>query len=86
MKGYGSRNAGILLIMLVIGAIVGGWLGAALSRFYPQLSIFQLTETVGLPPTTLDLYVVTLTLGFLLKINLFSILGLIAGYLVYRKM
>jgi len=86
MKAYGSRNAGILLIMLVIGAIVGGWAGTALSKFYPQYAIFQLTETVGLPPATLDLYVVNLTLGFLLRINLFSILGMAAGYLVYRKM
>jgi hypothetical protein len=40
---------------------------------------------VGLdPPVTVDLRVVTLTLGFVLRLNLATVLGIIAAIFVFR--
>lgn len=58
----------ILLIALAAGAIVGSILGVALENVAPVLNK---GFTVGLqPPLTLDLNVITLTLGFTLHLNL----------------
>ncbi|MGE5580022.1 MAG: DUF4321 domain-containing protein [Bacillota bacterium] len=58
----------ILIVALTAGAIVGSILGVALENAAP---ILAKGFTVGLqPPTTLDLNVITLTLGFTLRLNL----------------
>lgn len=58
----------ILFIALTAGAIVGSILGVALENVAPVLAK---GFTVGLqPPLTVDLNVITLTLGFTLHLNL----------------
>lgn len=84
MKGY-NRGVGVLLILMLMGSIIGGWLGTFLGRVFPEVQLLQQTESLGLSPTTLDVRVFTLTLGFGLKLNLLSLVGAAAGYIVYRK-
>jgi hypothetical protein len=58
----------VLLVALTAGAIVGSILGVVLENAVPVLAK---GFTVGLqPPLTLDLNVITLTLGFTLHLNL----------------
>ena len=84
MKGYG-RGVGVLIILILLGSIIGGWLGTFLARVFPGIDLLQHAESIGLTPTTLDLRVLTLTLGFGLKLNLLSLMGAVTGYLVYRR-
>ncbi|NPV90183.1 MAG: DUF4321 domain-containing protein [Firmicutes bacterium] len=82
----GSRGVGILIVLLLAGSIIGGWLGAYLGRAFPAVHLLQQTEALGLtPPTTLDLGVLTFTIGFGLRLNIMSLVGMAAGYLVYKR-
>ncbi len=76
----------MLLLMLIAGALVVGWIGETLVMFVPVLEGIGRSYSVGIPRFTVDLKILTLTLGFALKLNLFSLLGLVAGFFVYRKM
>ena len=86
MKGHTFRGAGVLVILLVIGGIIGSWLGIVLEKLWPDIGILNQTQVVGLPPTTLDLQVFSLTLGFVLRLNLLTVGGFLLAYLVYRKL
>lgn len=84
----GTKNLIILVVVLVIGALLGTVIGKFIGMVIPEGSswreLFTEQITAGLHPTTLDLQVVDLTFGFLLKFNLPSIIGvLVAGY-VFR--
>ncbi len=76
----------LLLLLLVLGGIIGGWIGDAIVRLWPALAELGRTQSIGLPTFMLDLKVFTLTFGFMLHINLFTILGLIIAYMIYRRL
>lgn len=76
----------ILVVVLLLGAILGGWVGEALIKIVPSLANIGHSFMVGIPRFDLDLKVLSLVFGLTVKLNLFSLLGLIAGFLVYRKM
>ncbi|MGI6549918.1 MAG: DUF4321 domain-containing protein [Syntrophomonadales bacterium] len=76
----------ILLVILIVGALIGGWLGEAIVKLVPSLAEIGQVYTVGIPHFTLDLVVLSLSFGLTLKISLFSLLGLIGSYFVYRRM
>jgi len=75
-----------MVIVLLLGAILGGWLGEVLIKYVPLLSSVGQSYSIGIPRFHLDLRVVSLLFGFTLRINLFSLLGLVVGFLVYRRM
>ena len=82
------KSPWILLIFLHIGGLLGGILGEILRVMAPQgtiQGIFSTHFTPGIsPPLTLDLVLVKLTLGFSIKINLLSILGMFVGVYLYK--
>jgi hypothetical protein len=85
MKGYNSyKSPWILVIFLIVGAIIGTIIGEALGAV-PSLAILKEAKTIGIPTTSLDLYVFTLTFGLLLKLNLVGVVGLLLGILAYRR-
>jgi hypothetical protein len=43
-------------------------------------------KSVGLPTFTMDLNVLTLSFGFMLHINFFSILGFVAAWIFYQRL
>jgi hypothetical protein len=52
----------------------------------PLQDIFARVQNIGLdPPFTIDLKLFTVTFGFLFRINLFSILGVLLGIFVYKQ-
>lgn len=85
MKGYSAaKSPWILLILLIIGGLIGSLLGTVLGGYLPVLnSSFQ---TIGLAPTTIDLLVVKFTIGFLLNLNLASIIGFFLALLVFFRL
>ncbi len=76
----------ILLILLVLGGIIGGWIGDAMVKLWPALSVFGQNQSIGLPNFNLDLQVFTLNFGFMLHINLFTILGFVIAYFVFKRL
>ena len=85
-RGRSSANWPVLLILLVIGGIIGSALGQLLTKIWPVLQIFGRVYNIGLPAFTIDLQVFTFTLGFMLKLSVFTLLGFIVAYLAYRKL
>jgi len=78
------RRAGILLMWLVAGAVIGSVFSELLGLILPQgvVRSFFLTNTnIGFDSITVDLAVVTFTFGFRLTINVIGVLGILfAGY------
>ncbi|MDD4601194.1 MAG: DUF4321 domain-containing protein [Negativicutes bacterium] len=79
----------MLALFMIIGAILGGILGelvstsSLLSEMAPYL--VRTFPIFDVPPITINLYVVKLTLGFAIYPNLISILGMIIAILLYRR-
>ncbi|MCL6635190.1 MAG: DUF4321 domain-containing protein [Peptococcaceae bacterium] len=80
VKTYGS--IWVLVLLLLVGGLAGGALGNALS---PALPWLKSSTVIGLKPTTVDLQFFNLTFGFTLLLNPLTALGLILGYLIFRK-
>ena len=74
---------------MVIGMLVGGYLGEILSTIMPDgvAKDFFLTSVVGkFGPVSLNLLIVALTVGpLVVKINLISVLGLLIAYYLFRS-
>ena len=62
----GSRSPGwpVLLVLLVLGGIIGGWIGQALTKVWPSLAALGSTQSLGIPNFTADLGVFTISFGF----------------------
>lgn len=84
----GTKSLIVLIVVLVIGALLGTVLGKFVGMVIPEGSswreLFTEQVTAGLHPTTLDLQVVDLTFGFLLKFNLPSIIGILIAAYIFR--
>lgn len=75
----------ILLLLLIVGGIIGGWIGDAMVRLWPSLKMLGQAQSVGIPAFTLSLKVFTFNFGFMLHVNFFTVLGFILAYLIYRR-
>ncbi len=74
----------ILVVVMVAGAMLGSVLADALGQF-TYLAPLGHSVAFGVdPPVTLDLRVITLTLGFTVRLNLATVLGIIAAIYVFR--
>lgn len=82
-KGYRNEgNVWVLALLLLIGGLAGSAVGNALA---PTLPWLKSTSIIGLKPSTLDMQFFNLTFGFTFALGPLTALGLILGYLVYRR-
>lgn len=84
-----QRGLGLVLLVVVAGLVVGSLLGELLGHLASGWLRDALTRgpTIGLtPPATLDLRLLSLTLGFALKVNLVGVLGIIISVLTLRRL
>ncbi len=84
------RRAPWMFIFFVLtGGLLGGVLGEILRVLSPEGVIRDLFLTgfnPGIsPPFTLDLQLFSITLGFTIRINLLTLLGIILGVYVYKQ-
>lgn len=78
----GARSAWTLLLLLIAGGVAGSAVGAAMAPLLPALrNVFN----IGLQPTALDLHFFSISFGFQLAVGPITALGLLLGYLAYRK-
>ena len=76
----------MLVLMILVGAVIGSLLWSLVTPSLPD--VFAKSITVGTTgsPLNVDLGVVALTLGLTLHVNIGSMLGMIAAFIIYRKM
>ena len=82
--GNSRKNNWILIMILLCGIVLGGFLGTLASNV-SFLSWLAYGQTFGLTsPMVLDLGIFVITFGLTITINIASIIGLIIGIIVYR--
>jgi len=86
MNGRQSAQWVTLLLLMLVGALIFAYLGEVLIAYIPALTRWGAGAMVGIPSVSLNLSVVKLSFALLFKVNLFTVLGLIAGFLVFRRL
>ncbi len=76
----------ILLLMVLVGAVVGSLIWSLVTPYLPEIFAKSITVGTTAAPVTLDLGVVTFTMGLILKVNIGAMLGMVTAFLIYRKM
>ena len=85
MQSKGGRNHWALFLFLLAGIVIGGLLGYYAGRF----AYFEWLN-FGMPfglssPVNLELGVISLTFGMMVRINVAGIIGMAAAVVIYRK-
>ncbi len=72
----------VLVLVILAGSIFGKIIGGALSKYVP---ILNYGESIGFGPTSIDLNILSFTLGFKASMTVAGIIGIIIAIFVYRK-
>lgn len=79
-----NKNFWILLLLLLSGIVLGGFLGS-LAAGIPWLSWLNFGQSFGLDaPLVLNLGVLVITFGLSIKITIASIIGVALALIIYR--
>lgn len=80
-----ERNFWILLVFLLSGLVIGGLLGEIASKV-DWLWWLSYGQSFGISsPIELDLSVIKISFGLMLKINISSIIGMALAIFIYKK-
>lgn len=84
-----KKDAGMMIIFFVVGAVIGGLIGELLNGIQALASLTPyLVKTFSIfdiPPVTINLYIVQLVIGLSLHPNLISVLGAIGALYLLRR-
>lgn len=81
-----SKNGWVLLVMLLSGIVLGGFIGM-LTANVSGLSWLNYGQSFGLEsPVVLDLGLLALTFGLRIQISIASIIGVVLAIIIYRKL
>lgn len=80
----GRKNFWILLIMLLAGIVLGGFIGQ-LANGISWLSWLNFGQSFGLDsPLVINFGILVITLGLTIKITMASIIGIAIALIIYR--
>lgn len=80
-----DKSIWILIVFIFAGLVIGGLLGD-LAKGVSGMSWLAYGQSFGLTePLELDLNIIKITFGFMLNINIASIIGMAIGIFIYRK-
>jgi hypothetical protein len=82
-----KKSFALIVLIIVLGALLGSALGEIIAYILPGgvvKDFFLKAITASLGPGTLDLVLITLTLGFSLKLNVAGIIGVIIAAYILR--
>ncbi len=76
-----KRSIGFLALTFFLGILVGSVLGQAMGLFLPADSVahqlfVQQHDDIGFDPVRIDLIVFEITVGFMVRVNLMSVVGI----------
>jgi hypothetical protein len=81
-----KNSVGFVLIVIIAGALVGSAMGEIVAYILPSGVVEQFflkAVTASFEPGTLNIVILTITLGFSIKVNIMSVIGiLIAAYVL----
>ena len=83
----GTKSIFMGVIVIVVGALLGSFIGGFIGHAFPEgiiNDLFSKEITAGLAPATLDLRVLELTFGCLLKFNVPSVIGILLAAYLFR--
>lgn len=83
VRTRGGRNPWLLITLLLVCGIIGGFIGLLLQPVAPWAGNTLLS--LGTSSFTLDLYVISVTLGAVLKLNLFTVIGFMVAIIVFFR-
>jgi hypothetical protein len=87
MGGRPSRGAGYLIALILICGLAGGAAGEVLGQNVKALSFLKNYMTVGMTkPMALNLKMLSITFGVTFNLNFLSLLGMLLGFFIYKKM
>ncbi|MFZ5965936.1 MAG: DUF4321 domain-containing protein [Bacillota bacterium] len=82
MKGR-TRNPWLLLILLAVGIVLGGLIGEI---FQDSVSFLKYGKSIGVETFTIDLSILKITLGFMIQLNIASIIGILLAILIFYRL
>lgn len=83
LRRESGKNGWIMLLMVVCGLVVGGFLGELLGQYLP---ILKYGYNLGVSAHEWNFHVLKLTFGLNFNINMFSVLGIVLAIYLYRKL
>ncbi|HOA81008.1 MAG TPA: DUF4321 domain-containing protein [Defluviitaleaceae bacterium] len=80
-----GKNNWVLFIFILMGIVIGGFIGHYLGQA-PYFEWINFGKEFGFDaPAALDLQIIYIEIAFKIEITIASILGVIAAILIYRK-
>jgi hypothetical protein len=80
----------MFIVFVLVGDLIGGVLGAFLRPLAPEGALretFLTAYSLGItPPFTLDLHLLTFTVGFTLEVTLFSLIGILLAIYTFTQL
>lgn len=86
-----ARKKGIafIILIIIIGGLIGSLFGELFGIYIPKgflQDLFNKGFSFGItPPAVLDLKFLSVSFGFSLKVNFFSVIGIILAAIILRK-
>jgi hypothetical protein len=81
-----KKSLAFVVLILVTGALIGSALGEIIAYVIPDgvvKDFFLKSVSASLGPGTLDIIILTITLGFSIKLNIIGVFGIfIAAYIL----
>jgi hypothetical protein len=82
-----KRELTFIIVALLLGAILGGFVGELVGSFLPPgaaKTLFTKSVKVGFETTRVELYAISFTVGLMFKINFMSVLGVLLVIMYFR--
>lgn len=81
------KNGWYLVALLLIFGLAGSAIGELISANASQLSFINKSMVVGMTsPLELDLHFIRLTFGISFNVNVASLVGMLIGFFIYKKL
>jgi len=82
-----KREMTFIIVALLLGAILGGFVGEMIGSFLPDgaaKTLFTKSIKIGFETTRVELYAISFTIGIMFKINFMSVLAVILVIIYFR--
>lgn len=81
------KSGWYLVALLLIFGLAGAAIGELITSNASQLSFISRSMVVGMTnPLVLDLHFIQLTFGINFNVNIASLVGMLLGFLIYKKL